>query len=142
MFVSVPEHEFTVPVQLGPAKAKYWRALGLSVGTAWFVLTVRSRFEEQIQTTMLFVWDTDVVNALEKADSDLESLLCVLPAADDAIAGLTCVAIKEVWEAVDRESPDQRCILFVDFDGIRRAGMFLEPKNNALRTSLIAKIPG
>ena len=140
MFVSFPKYEFTVPINLGLPGAKHWRALGLSVGAAWFALTVRSRCGDRLQSTTLFAWDSDVVDALANTEFEVESLLMMFPAIEGSKSGFTSVSVKEVWEAICDDTPDERRVLFLDSRGEQRSGMFLEPDDTAIRTDLIVRI--
>jgi hypothetical protein len=140
VFVSHPVHEFTVPVQLGHPDARYWRALSLSLNAAWFILSTRMRDAEQTQATVLLAWEADLLEALDAPDTDIDSLQAMLPTSGMSQDGPVCVTIKEIWDGFERGSTEEQCVVFIDSDGERRTGPFLEINPNAVRADLIACI--
>lgn len=139
MFVTVPDYEFHVPPQLAPPGAKFWRALGISVHAAWFVLTVRPKVPDALLDTFFLTWDTDVVDAVASLDAEVRSLICVAPRVNDGAGVWRATQIREIWEGTHPAS-DGRSILFVGEDGRDYAGLFFEPVVKAVRSQLVARV--
>ncbi len=138
MFVSMPDFQFQVPPPLAPSGAKFWRSLGVSIRTPWFVLTVRSRSQELFIDTFLLAWDSDVVDTIKSLDAELESLFCLAPCRSGQGNGWTTIKIQEIWTIAPAKD-GQSDVLFVDVEGHEFSGMFFEPSVGALRRELIAR---
>ena len=138
MFVSMPDFQFQVPPPLAPPGAKFWRSLGVSTRTPWFVLTVRSRSQELFIDTFLLAWDSDVVDTIKSLDAELESLFCLAPSSARRGNGWTTKNIKEIW-AREPAAEGESDVLFVDADGQAYSGMFFQPVVGATRRQLIAR---
>lgn len=140
MFVSMPEYQFYIPPEIAPPHATYWRTLGISTRTAWFVLSVRSREPETLLDTFLLAWDKDVVGAVTSLNADVVSLLFVAPHARGEERGWFSRQIREIWEATDPAEPENPCILFVGEDGRDYAGLFMDQARGFVRDRLVARV--
>jgi hypothetical protein len=140
MFISTPEDAFSVSVELGPPNAKYWKAVTLSTGAAWFVLTSHSK-SDGYRNTQLLISDRDVADTIRQADCVVESLLCITSVNGDSEVGSTCIDIGEVWLARRESEDDAERVVFVDRDGHEREGLFQEIVNDVVRDKLILSIP-
>jgi hypothetical protein len=138
MFVSMPDFQLQIPPPLAPPGAKFWRSLGVSTRTPWFVLTVRSRSQELLIDTFLLAWDSDVVDTIKSLDAELESLFCLAPSRSEQGNGWTTKNIQEIW-AVEPAAEGESDLLFVEADGHEYSGMFFEPSVGAVRRELIAR---
>jgi hypothetical protein len=138
MFVSMPDFQFKVPSPLAPHGAKFWRSLGVSTRTPWFLLTVRSRSQELFIDTFLLAWDSDVVDTIKSLDAELESLFCLAPCRSGQGNGWTTRKLQEIW-SVAPATEGGSDLLFVDADGHEFSGMFFEPSVGAVRRELIAR---
>lgn len=139
MFVSLPEYEFHVPAEIAPPRAKYWRTLGLSVNSAWFLLTVRLRTPERLRESFLVVWDSDLVDALATLDADPLALLCIAPNTRSRGLPWRAVPIQEIWRATSSSEDENECILFVGIDGKEYTGLLLDEARRIVRQELIAR---
>ena len=100
MFISRDADEFPFPEPIAEPGAAYWRAVGVSANTAWYVLTLLPQDDGHLRTTALIRWDIDVADSLEASGIELASLLCMVP---DESKGWTAIPITEVWHATDPE---------------------------------------
>jgi hypothetical protein len=149
MFVSLPEFQFSMPVGLAPPGACYWRTLTTTTNSAWFVIKVKVAVGNDVDLqTLLFWWDTDVVDAVDQLQPlSIESLICVLPVRfDPDEVGITrspCIVLKEIWQARDADNPDMNAVLFVDEHGRELSGLFAEvPSSPLTKLRLVGRVAG
>lgn len=140
MFVSLPEYKFHVPEGLAEPGAQYWRTLGISCNSAWFLLTLHPATNAGLQDTFLLTWDTDVADGIESLQRDVASLLCIAPPDSEVRSSWSSFAIAEVWRATDPEAEDIPCVLFVGEDGLEYSGLFGNRAYGLIRENLVARI--
>ena len=119
MFISRADDLFPFPEHIAEPGAAYWRAIGVTANTAWYVLSTLPHDDEHVRTTAPVRWDIDVADSLEMPGVALSALLCMVP---DGTAGWTAVPITEVWRATDPTEDDSPCVLLVSADGQERSG--------------------
>ena len=140
MFVSLPDYKFYIPPGLALPDATYWRCLGLSTSSAWYVLTLRQRIPDAGLQTFLLMWDTDIADAISSLDADLEGLLVVAPYVSGKQSGWFSTQVKEVWEGTDPLDDDNPCIVFVDEEGKDYSGFFMQQAGRIKRSRLITRV--
>ena len=94
----------------------------MSLIAAWYVLSVRINGEDGPSSTMLMCSDRDLMNALEKLDGTVESLVCMAPSQSRA-RSWDARQIAEVWRAVDIAEPEGIAVVLVGLDGVAYSGM-------------------
>jgi len=140
MFVTLPEYKFHVPQGIAEPGAQYWRTLGISCNSAWFLLTLHPATEEGFRDTFLLTWDTDVADGIESLQREVASLLCIAPPASELRNSWSSFPIAEVWRATDPEGEDMPCMLFVGEDGLEYSGLFGSRAQGLVREHLVARI--
>lgn len=101
MFVSHPQHEFSLPMGLDNQGSKHWRLVEFSLHTPWFLLTVSEYTEEReilLTHTWCIAWERDLAQILDTIDvDDVQGLVCMMPGWLSAHGEWTSREIREVW---------------------------------------------
>jgi hypothetical protein len=141
MFVTRSVDRMPLPTELAKAGIEYWRSLTLSTTAAWYVLTVRPPTKHHQQTTILLHWDEDLVGCIESLDADIASLLCITPQPLEGLEdGWRSINVAEVWQGVELDQNEQRCIVLVSDTGQEHTGHFSDSKRRVLKTKIVARI--
>lgn len=139
MFITLPGFEFCIPAQLKPApEARHWRALSLDDFAAWHVVTVKmGRGKEARKTSLIFSWDLDLTEAIEKLDATGE-VVGLLTMVNDSDQQWRAIPIREIWHGHDGEGAP--CVALIDADGRTRSGFFGEINEDVKRVALVARV--
>lgn len=117
MFVTEPQHEFSICSRLGTSGNRHWRLVHVSAHTLWFVLTVEVPDGDMaLKRTACVASDTDLAALLDSlGDARAVSLLCMMPGRWSTTGQWTTREVREVWEA--RSAAGDLVILLRDEHG-------------------------
>lgn len=105
-------------------------------------MTVRLREPQALSDTSMLTWDTDVVDVIDSAKVDVESLLCVAPHLRGRQRGWYAKQIAEIWQGTHVGDDEISCVLFVDSDGVQYLGLFTESTSDFRRKRLVGRVRG
>ena len=117
MFVTEPQHEFSICSHLGTSGNRHWRLVHVAVHTLWFVLTVEvPDGDVALERTACVASDSDLAALLDSlGDVRAVSLLCMTPGRWSATGQWATRDVREVWEA--RSAAGDLVILLRDEHG-------------------------
>lgn len=145
MFISCPELEFAVPVDLGVPEALYWRGVGLTTYMPWFMATLRVRDGDvTARQTMCLCWDTDLAPLLKADDgrAQLISLQRLVPSRRPEGPAWELRNVCEVWVGRDADAEGNETLIFRDDDGTEVCGCFGMPVATSVRDRrLVRRFP-
>lgn len=142
MFISCPELEFAVPVDLGVPEALYWRGVGLTTYMPWFMATLRVRDGDvTARQTMCLCWDTDLAPLLKADDgrAQLISLQRLVPSRRPEGPAWELRNVCEVWAGHDDDAEGHEMLIFQDDDGTEVCGSFGMPVAAGIRNRRLLK---
>ena len=143
MFITVPESEVPVPLELTTRQCSHWRAIECD-GHGFFlaVLTVRGD-KPGVPRTILISWDSDLVHFVEspKMAATVHSLSYVVAAAGNPSGVIQIRKVHEIWRGVDHEAHGAEVIVFKTVDGSQFCGSEAVPVPESVQAlSLIATV--
>jgi hypothetical protein len=118
MFVTQPEHEFSIAFSFGESGLQRWRVFELGLHAMWFVLTIEvPETDVTFRRTLCVSWDTDLVAILDSLDATRPiALLCMTPGWCSPTGQWLARSAREVWEV--RDAGAHRVIVFRDESGV------------------------
>ncbi len=119
MFVSLSNFEFPIPTGLAEPGSQYWRAVELSLNSAWYLATIRSSDDEQgFRKTLLVSWDSDLVQIVQNlVGGYLEALLLMAPPFSSQGRQWRPHRIEQIWRAFDANRDDEPMLIFTTSRG-------------------------
>jgi hypothetical protein len=145
MFIAHKDHQFRIPQELCEPGTTHWRAIHLSTGAAWYVLTslVREAVPADegpivLRRTFLLSWDTDVADAVTALGDDVVELLCVAQGRGRRRSAWVTHQVTEIWRGLDQE--ENPSVVFVCDNGSEITGLLADLNPGHRKTELIARI--
>lgn len=143
MLLTSPESELAIPAELHGSAGQFWRAAE-ALGAGFFIALMTSEsFERREPRTLVLTWDSDVVHFIESPRMRARFLtLHHFKARRDAGPPSNLLReIREIWKAIDSDSPDSEVIVFKATDGSSFCGAEAIPVPGSIRlTALICTI--
>lgn len=110
MFVTLPTFEQYVPAGLGGPDCRYWRAVGLSLETPWYLCVRRGQGGEP-STTTLVAWEADLLDLVNSNDEAGCGAIARLDKSADGAGRWTLRWIDAIWLASNDEREEVGLVL-------------------------------
>ena len=113
MFVTLPPFEQYVPPGLGVPDCRYWRAVGLSFETAWYLCVHREPGGGPSKTTFV-AWEADLLELVNSKDEPGCGAIARLDKSADGAGRWSLRWIDAIWLASNDEREEVGLVLLLE----------------------------